>query len=221
MNIDAKIQEMRDKKEASRNLVPDEQIGRMHVLWKKGRNLLASFFTELDMVRRQIGNDELFSDWCFYHLGVGVIQLGEVATVLKRDDADRIRNDLVAAKRAESDRLAAERHTRKLEKIERENEIARRRLENTEIEKAKIEESKRIKKAEIAAERKQRRAERTAKEGKPIVRARAAILANPTASRDAICQIAGVSPIIYAQARGQLVGENKLATNLVLLKNER
>jgi hypothetical protein len=210
MNIETKIQEMRDKKEASRNLVPNEQTERMQILWKKGRNLFASFFTELDTTRRQIGNDELFSDWCFYHLGVGVIQLSEVATILKRDDADRIRNELAAAKRAEADHLAAERHARKLEKIERENEIARKRLEKADRQAAKIEESKRIKKIEAAAERKQRKAEKTAKEGRPIVRARAAILANPTAGRDTICRIADVSPIIYAEARGQLLGEGAL-----------
>jgi len=200
------VQELRNKKEAARTLVPNEQLERMQVLWKKGRNMLASFFTELDTARRQIGNDELFSDWCFYHLGVGVIQLGEVATVLKRDDADRIRNDLAAAKRAETERLAAERHAHRLEKIERDNELARKRLENAKA----VEESKRIKKLEIAVERRRRRAERTASEGRPIARARVAILANPTASRSVICQIAGVSPIIYAQARGQLVGEGKL-----------
>lgn len=208
------IQELRNKKEAARTLVPNEQLERMQVLWKKGRNMLASFFTELDTARRQIGNDELFSDWCFYHLGVGVIQLGEVATILKRDDADRIRNDLATAKRAESDRLAAERHARKLEKIERENELARKRLENAKA----IEESKRIKKLDAAAERKRLRAERTEQEGHPLVRARAAILANPTAGRAAICQIAGVSPIIYAKAQGQLLG---IATNIVPLKSER
>ena len=206
MNVETKIQEMRDKKEAAKTLVPDEQLERMRVLWKKGRNMLSSFFTELDTARRQIGNDELFSDWCFYHLGVGVIQLGEVATILKRDDADRIRNDLVAAKRAETDRLAAERHAHKLEKIKRDNEIAAKRLENAKT----IEESKRIKKLEAAAVRKQRRDERTANEGRPIVRARTAILANPTASRSVICHIAGVSPIIYAQAHGQLIGEGRL-----------
>ena len=206
MNIETKIQEMRDKKEAAKILVPDEQLERMRVLWKKGRNMLSSFFTELDTARRQIGDDELFSDWCFYHLGVGVIQLGEVATILKRDDADRIRNDLAAAKRAEAERLAAERHAHKLEKIERDNEIAAKRLQNARA----IEESKRIKKLEAAATRRQLRAERTASEGRPIVRARAAILANRTASRSVICQIAEVSPIIYAQARGQLIGEGKL-----------
>ena len=208
------IQELRNKKEAARALVSNEQLERMQVLWKKGRNMLASFFTELDTARRQIGNDELFSDWCFYHLGVGVIQLGEVATILKRDDADRIRNDLAAAKRAESDRLAAERHAHKLEKIERENEIARKKMENAKA----IEESKRIKKLDAAAERRRLRAERTEQEGLPLVRARAAILANPTASRAAICQIAGVSPIIYAKAHGQLFG---IATNIVPLKSER
>lgn len=200
------IQEMQNRKARSKDLVPDEQIDRMQVLWKKGRNLLTSFFTELDAARRQIGNDELFSDWCFYHLGVGVIQLGEVAKILKRDDADRIRHDLAAAKQAEADRLAAERHAHKLEKIERDNELARKRAENV----GKELESKRIKKAEAAAERRRRRAERTAAEGKPIDRARTAILANPTASREAICQIADVSPIIYAQARGQLVGEGRI-----------
>ena len=206
MNVETKIQEMRDKKEAARNLVPGEQLERMQVLWKKGRNFFASFFTELDTARRRIGDDELFSDWCFYHLGVGVIQLGEVATILKRDDADRIRNDLAAAKRAETNRLAAERHAHKLERIERDNELARKRLENAKA----AEESKRIKKAEAAAERRQRKAERTAIEGNSLVRARAAILANTTASRDAICRIADVSPIIYAEARGQLNGEGKL-----------
>jgi hypothetical protein len=206
MNVETKIQEMRDKREAARNLIPNEQLERMQVLWKKGRNFFASFFTELDTVRRRIGDDELFSDWCFYHLGVGVIQLGEVATILKRDDADRIRNDLAAAKRAETERLAAERHAHKLEKIERDNEIAAKRLENAKA----IEESKRIKKLETAAARRQLRAERTASEGRPIVRARAAIMANPNAPRSIICKIAEVSPIIYAQARGQLVGEGKL-----------
>jgi len=206
MNVETKIQEMRDKREAAQSLVPTEQLERMQVLWKKGRNMLASFFTELDTARRQIGDDELLSDWCFYHLGVGVIQLGEVATILKRDDADRIRNDLVAAKRAETERLAAERHAHKLEKIERDNEIARKKMENAKA----IEESKRIKKLEAAAARKQLRAERTKQEGRPIVRARTAILANREASRDTICQIAGVSPIIYAEAHGQLKGEGKL-----------
>ena len=206
MNIETKIQEMRDKKEAAKILVPDEQLERMQVLWKKGRNMLSSFFTELDTARRQIGDDELFSDWCFYHLGVGVIQLGEVATILKRDDADRIRNDLAAAKRAEAERLAAERHAHKLEKIERDNEIAAKRLQNARA----IEESKRIKKLEAAAARRQLRAERTASEGPPRVRARAAILANPHASRSVLCDIAGVSPIIVDGARQRLIGEGKL-----------
>ena len=206
MNVETKIQEMRDKKEAAKTLVPDEQLERMRVLWKKGRNMLSSFFTELDAARRQIGDDELFSDWCFYHLGVGVIQLGEVATILKRDDADRIRNDLAAAKRAEAERLAAERHAHKLEKIERDNEIAAKRLENAKA----IEESRRIKKLEAAAERRQHRAEITAREGRPLARAIAAIRANPTAPRSVICKIAEVSPIIYAEARGWLADKEKL-----------
>jgi cobalamin biosynthesis Mg chelatase CobN len=207
-----------EKLKATAGLAPAEQVERMRVLWTKGRNMFSAFFAEIETVRRQIGDDELFASWCFFQLHIDVATQSDMAVALKKDDTARVRRDLAAARQAEKDRLTAEAHARSLAKIERENEIARKRLENAEMEAAQIKESKRIKKAEAAAERKQRKAERTAKEGRSIVRARAAILANPTASRDTICRIADVSPIIYAQAKGQLMGEGKLAANVVLLK---
>src|SRR5258708_7534794 len=64
----------------------DDDAHRMRVLLKSGRDKLRSFFTVLQEVRKNIGDDARFERWCIdeLHIGIGVIT--NISNVLKKDD---------------------------------------------------------------------------------------------------------------------------------------
>lgn len=200
------VDNIRQKQEATRELIPDEQIERMRVLWKKGRNMFASFFTEAEVARQQINNDELFASWCFFQLHIDIQTISNVAVVLKQDDAARVRNEFSEAKKAEKERLEAEVHAKKMEKIERQNALDAKRAENAVVKAAKAEQIKREKKAKDAAVRKQRRADK----GDAIIRACEEILRDETATREEIMDRADVPRNVYDKARAKLIAERRL-----------
>ena len=200
------VDDIRRKQEATKGLVSIEQMERMRVLWKKGRNMFSSFFSEADAVKQQIGNSELFSQWCFFQLQIDVTTMSNMAAILRQGDAARIRTEFAEAKRAEKERREAEAHARQLAKVERDNAIAAKRMENAERKAQEAAEAKKEKKAAIAAENRRRREEKDRTEGDAITRAKAAILANPMATRDKICDIADTHAIFYNKAIGELEG---------------
>src|ERR1700730_8849449 len=77
-----------------------DRINRMRTLWKKGRNMYASFFTELGEVRKEIG-DEALAHWCAAELYIGLSVINDSAKLLLKGDAQRVRDDLARAKAAE------------------------------------------------------------------------------------------------------------------------
>jgi hypothetical protein len=211
MDVQAKIQAMHDKVAATKDLVPRENIDRMKVLWTKGRNMFASFFTEIDTTRRQINNDELFASWCFFQLRIGMEIINDMTIVLKHDDAARVRDDLKGAVKVDKERRSAEAHVEKLAKIARENELAELRARNVEAKAAKEQAAAKAKSDAIKAANKQRRKEKAEREGGAVSRAKAAIMAAPAAKRDEICALADVSHGVEKEARAVLEAEGKVA----------
>jgi hypothetical protein len=100
------------------DLVPADEINRMRVSWKKGRQMFESFFTQLDAVRKQIGDDERFAHWTFDQLKIGVGRAREVAAILHKDDAKRVKEELRRAKDAEQAQRYAERKAETVAKHE-------------------------------------------------------------------------------------------------------
>ena len=195
------------RKDATVNLVPQEQIDRLQVLFKKGRNMFTSLFSEVEAIRRQVNNEALFADWCIYQLKISVNGLSGLATALmEEDDAARIRNEFAEAKRAEREKRAVEAHARRMEAQDRKNALSAKRVANAEHRAAEAEKVKKEKKTQRAAENKRRREEKDRLEGDAVTRAKTAILANPNATREAICKIADTHAIFYNQAIGELEG---------------
>lgn len=75
----------------------------MRTLWKKGRNMYASFFAELGEVRQEIG-DEALPHWCMTELHIGISVCHDCAKLLRGADEKRARDDLKRAKAAEKER---------------------------------------------------------------------------------------------------------------------
>ena len=205
------VDDIRRKQEATKGLVSIEQMERMRVLWKKGRNMFASFFAEADAVKQQIGNSDLFSQWCFFQLQIDVATMGNMAAILRQGDAARIRTEFAEAKRAEKERQEADAHTRRMEAQERKNALDAKKAANAFAKAAKEAEAKKAKTAAIAAVRKARKIARAEKEGDDLTRAMQAIMANPNASRDEIRNSAEVSRPIYDKARAVLESKGKIS----------
>jgi hypothetical protein len=81
----------------------DDDATRLRVLWNKGRNMYASFFVELGAVRKRIGDDKL-SDWCFNELHISLSVISDTASLLKKADAKRERDDLARAREHEREK---------------------------------------------------------------------------------------------------------------------
>jgi hypothetical protein len=135
---------------ATAGLITPEQMHHMRVLWKKGRNMFVSFLTEAEKVKRQIGNDERFAEWCFWHLHISIRAITDLACCMQQDDADRVAAEFGDARKADKEKRAAEAHAAKLQKIARDNEIAAERAKNAELKAAA---AKAKADAELAAKR--------------------------------------------------------------------
>ena len=201
----ALIDDVRKKQENTKNLVPDEQMERMRVLWKKGRNMFSSFFAEADTIRRRISNDELFASWCFFQLHIDVYSINAVTVALKADDAARVRDDFSSVKRAEKERREIETHARRMEAQDRKNALDAKKADNALVKAKRAEEAKRAKTIKIAASRKAARAARTAVGVTALEIAKTAWLANPTAKEKDIIAASKVGQGTVAKARAILV----------------
>jgi len=126
---------------------------RLRVMWNKGRNMYSAFYTELDNVRREVG-DEHFADWCFHKLRISLSILNETARVLKSADASVVKAELAKARDAERE---AKKRAAEQTKLEREKaKVRRERLKKEEEERvaAKAREDAKIaEKARKVAER--------------------------------------------------------------------
>lgn len=194
------------RKDATKNLVPQDQIDRLQVLFKKGSNMFASLFAEVDAIRRHMDNEPVFSDWCIYQLKISVGGLSAIAAVLGEGNASRIRHELAEAKKAEKERRDKEIHARQMEAQERKNALSAKKVENAERKAKEAEEAKKAKKAAAAAVRKARRADK----GDAIIRACGEILRDETATREEIMLIADVPRNVYDKARAKLEAENRI-----------
>jgi hypothetical protein len=134
----------------------DEQANRLRALWKSGRDKYASFFTILEEVRQDIGDDAL-TGWCFHTLSVSLSGIAETRKVLTKTDADIVKRNLataIAAEKAEIRRAReASRKTREdialarqLEREKRAQQLAEEKLvteqKKTAVEHAKSETEK-------------------------------------------------------------------------------
>jgi hypothetical protein len=82
-------------------MIDAEKIHRLQVLWKKNREYFQTFLTELGEVRAQFGNDRDFAKWCVtdLHISIGVIT--NTVDILKKSDASVAKDELRRAKEAE------------------------------------------------------------------------------------------------------------------------
>jgi hypothetical protein len=78
-------------------LTGDAQVDRLRALWKSGQDKFHAFYATLNAVRQQVGDDKL-ADWCLDNCGIGMSRITQVADVLKKDDAARVKEELKAAK---------------------------------------------------------------------------------------------------------------------------
>lgn len=211
MDVERKIQELKDRHAATAGLVTDEELARVNVLWTKGCNMLASFYTEMETIRKKLDDDELFASWCFFRLGVGATIISNMAVVLKQQDAERVRAMMGGAKAAEKKQREEAAHAAKLEKISRDNELAAARAENAERAGAMERAGAALARSARRARDKRIKQELAEREGSPVVRAQAAWLANPMVTRDEISVIASVSHAVADAARALLVQAGKAA----------
>lgn len=100
-----------------------QQAERLRALWKSGRDKYASFFSVLNEVRQEIG-DEALPTWCFDELRIGISVIAEARRLLTAMDAEIVKADLAAAKRAEREQREAEAEARRAarEKAEQQRE---------------------------------------------------------------------------------------------------
>lgn len=75
-----------------------ETTSRLRVLWNRGRQFYSSFYAELQTARAEIGDDR-FADWCFYELRISLSIMQNVAAVLQKADAERVKQELMVSKR--------------------------------------------------------------------------------------------------------------------------
>ena len=133
-----------------------QQAQRLRVLWKSGRDKYSAFFSGLEEVRREIGDDALPS-WCRTELFIGLSVIVEFTALLNKADMERERVNFSAAKRAEAatkhaERVAhaSERHEYELEKAQRSADkiviAAKAKAEVANIEAAIALQTKRVKK---------------------------------------------------------------------------
>jgi flagellar biosynthesis GTPase FlhF len=85
---------------------------RAKVLWSKGQNFFSAFFAELQNVRKEIGNDAMFSKWCWDELHLGLMAITRVADVLSVVDAAKAKAELATTRAAEQEQKRKEREQR-------------------------------------------------------------------------------------------------------------
>jgi hypothetical protein len=95
----------------------EEEIQKLRVFWQKGRNMFATFFTELTDVRREIGDDIKFAQWCETELRKPLRIILKMTQILREPDATRVKKEFMPARHAE---MAHKRHERELKRRERE-----------------------------------------------------------------------------------------------------
>ena len=198
-----------DKMEATKGLVADEKINHMRVLWQKGRNMFQSFMTEAETIKKQINDDELFAAWCLWQLHISITPITEASAFLRKDDADRVKAEFASAGKADKAARDAEAHKEKLAKIAKQNEIVMAQIlvaEQKAALKAKLEpeppKAKPVKPAVKADKKPTRKSEKT---NDQLERLKVEILADPTATRDTICERARVtSHALEQKAHSQL-----------------
>jgi hypothetical protein len=76
---------------------------RLRVLWEKSRNYLTSFYTELETVRNEFGNDKEFASWCLMDLHIGVDVLVASTGFLRPTDARIAKRELALAREADKE----------------------------------------------------------------------------------------------------------------------
>jgi flagellar biosynthesis GTPase FlhF len=134
---------------------------RLRVMWNKGRNMYSAFYTELDSVRREVGDDQ-FADWCFHKLRISLSILNETARVLKAADASVVKTELAKAREVEKEakKRAAEQAKREREEAKVRRELDRLKREEEERMAAKAREDTKV------ADRARKTAERAAQRNK-------------------------------------------------------
>jgi hypothetical protein len=79
--------------------VEEQTADRLKALWKSGRDKYRSFFTVLEEVRKEIG-DEALPMWCIKELRIGFSTITTVAGVLTKAETLRVKSELAEAKKA-------------------------------------------------------------------------------------------------------------------------
>src|SRR5208282_4282240 len=87
--------------------ISPERINKLRTVWKKARNYYATFFVELNGVRKELGDDALAA-WCFDELQIGVTALQNATHFLGKIDGGLMRDELKRAKKAETMAKAGE-----------------------------------------------------------------------------------------------------------------
>lgn len=135
-----------------------QQADRLRALWKSARDKYASFFTTLNEVRGEVGDDAL-PTWCIHNLGIGISVILNVSEALTKTDREVVRAKLAAANKAENEakakeaaekRRAREEERRRRELAKEEEERAR---EQRKLEHAREMAEKQAEVARLAAER--------------------------------------------------------------------
>jgi len=88
-----------------------QQAERLRAFWKKGRDHYRSFFCELDLVRKEIGDKKLPS-WCLNNLHLGMATIDNARKLIGGIDAENIKRDFAKAKEAEKAQRQAEKAQR-------------------------------------------------------------------------------------------------------------
>jgi hypothetical protein len=132
--------------EAARvDFLRDEAKG-LKVRWDKGMNYFSSFFTELERLRPQIGDDKL-NDWCFWNMGIGLKTIMGTARILQEEDARRVRDEMKIASDIANAKAAAQRAAIAAEKT------AKQAAEKAARQQREAEEQRRREAAEVEAQR--------------------------------------------------------------------
>jgi len=126
---------------------------RLKALWKSGRDKFQSFFTVLNEVRAEIGDDEL-ATYCRNELAISLSIIMKAKGILREVDEMTVKEDFAEVVRAEKEKAEAEKRKRQLEAIAHREEVARKKAEAEEAERKAAEEK--VAKNKIKYEEKKR-----------------------------------------------------------------
>jgi hypothetical protein len=68
----------------------------MRIKWNKACNMFASFYAELSMVRREVGDEQL-PDWCAHNLHLGMSVINKTSDILLANDAAVVKDEIKRA----------------------------------------------------------------------------------------------------------------------------